>query len=163
MEAICNVLKSFMVTELPPYLAVLADTETPLPVFQADNPASVPPEKGNVFCGAIDIEKNVQKQSVFIVPDSQDISESTMNATENNTKISVYIFVRREPPDVLFRQAMRYAAAVKKAVLNNFTLSGEVEQAAVTKIDYFDNVENADNKIRAVCIEMTITTEEMED
>lgn len=149
MEHICNVLKDFLVNDLGSYLSQLADSDTPLPSFTDKS----------VIVGTVDIESYKYGQTAFIIPDFQSVADLSLDSEEERTTVEIYMFVRNAKADVLFRQAMRYALAVKKAVKDNWSIDGNFTQASVTAIDYYDDVESDSKSIRAVKVSMTITNE----
>ncbi len=152
MEIICNMLKDFIINSLSIYLERFATEAVPLPDFT----------DSTVIPGSIDIERNTAPNMCFIVPDIQQLSELSISSQEEHTEIDIWFFVRKDTPENLFLRSLRFAAAFKTAVLNDWSIGGAFTQAYIKEIEYFDNVENSDGKIRAVRCGMTILTELME-
>ena len=152
MEHICNIVKDFIITETAEYLSEMEEQGLTLPAFTSDN----------VHLGYLDAESNQRSIECFIVPDSQTLSELSMEENETRTNMNIYVFVRKAEKDVLFKRAMRYGAAIKKAVQNNYSMGGNFLQSIITNVEYYDNVEDTDGKIRAIRLGLTVIDEETE-
>ena len=153
MEEICNKVKDFIITATAPYLQELADETVSLPALS----------ETNTHLGYLDAESNQREIECFIVPDSQTVSELSMEENETRTNMNIYVFVRKAEKDVLFKRAMRYGAAIKKAVQNDYSMGNNFLQSLITNVEYYDNVEDTDGKIRAIRLGLTVIDEEMED
>lgn len=153
MELICEKLKEFLVAALPQYLEQMEDAQTPLPALT---------EK-TVKVGGVRLESERASQLCYIVPDTQTIEELTMASEEINTRVDAFIFVRNKNNECLFRQALRYGLAIKKAIQNDYTCNGAFSNASVVDMEYFEDVEATDGHIQAVRIGINIITEMMEE
>ena len=153
MEQICETLRAFLISALPDYLEQLADSSTPLPSLT----------ENNVKVGSVNIEQQKFNQCAFILPDNQTVAELTMDTEQITTRVDVFVFVRNAQSDVLFRQALRYGMAVKKAIQNDYSCGGAFEQASVIDFEYFDDVEASDSKIRACRLGINIIDEMVEE
>lgn len=149
MEKLCGVIKDFLISELGPYLAELTDSSTPLPAFT---------EK-NCVVGAVDLDLYKTSQVCFITPDYQDSTELTIDNREERTTVQILVCVRQNKKDVLFRQAMRYGGAIKKAIKNDYTIQNNFDQATINRFEYFDQVEAFDGNVQAVVLELNIVNE----
>lgn len=145
MEAICDDLKTLLISNLPPFLTAAATTKIPLPAFT---------EK-NITIGHVDLQKNNGAQELFIIPDRQSLSEVSLSSFEAFTPVEVLIVVRRADPDVLYRQCLRYAAAIKK-MCNGAPENG----VRVPEIEFFEEVEGLKD-VKAVSLTLEVITEEM--
>lgn len=150
MEEICNTVREFLINTLSEYLTVLETEDTPLVPLSADT----------VIIGYIDIDRNVQSTVCFIVPDIQTCAELSIEEQEVTTQLDVWFFVRKAIPAVLYRQALRYGTAMKKAILDNWTLDGVVAEVKIGEVEYFADVGAADKTVQAVRLGMTILTTE---
>lgn len=153
MEAICNTVKNFIITETAQYLQELAEPGVTLPALTAQN----------VHLGYLDAESNQKDVECFIVPDSQSLAELSLDENETRTNLNVYVIVRKASKEILFKRAMRYGAAIKKAVQNNYSMGNNFLQSVITNVEYYDNVEDTDGKIRAIRLGLTVIDEEMEE
>lgn len=153
MEKVCNVLKSFILDNLPQYLEEMQDEETPLPEFT----------DATVKVGSINVEQNKQSQLCFVVPDSQSIEELTVSSEQVTTRVDIFVFVRNAPEDCLFRQAMRYGAAIKRAIENDYSIQGAFIQCYCTEMEFFSDVEASGGKVKAIRIGLTAIDEIMEE
>ncbi len=113
-----------------------------------------------VITGYIDIDRNTQSTVCFIVPDIQTCTELSIEEQEVTTQLDVWFFVRKAVPAVLYRQALRYGTAVKKALLDNWILGGTAVSAEVKEVEYFADVGAADKTVQAVRLGVTILTTE---
>ncbi|TAH55201.1 MAG: hypothetical protein EWM51_03715 [Treponema sp.] len=145
MEQICDDLKSVLLAELPVLLESAATAEIPLPSFS----------DLTITVGYVDLQKHNGAQELFIIPDRQSLSESTLASFEASTPVELLIVVRRADPEVLYRQCLRYASAMKKL------FNGNPEYATrVVEIEYYEEVE-AIKDVKAISLTLEITTEEM--
>lgn len=149
MEQICNSVKNFLINNLPEYLAELIDSSTPLPAFT----------ENNCIVGAVDLDSYKSSQVCFITPDYQDINDLTLEDKEDRTTIQILVCVRNNKKDVLFRQALRYGGAIKKAIKNDYTIQNNFDQATINRFEYFDQVEAFDGNVQAIVLELNIINE----
>lgn len=149
IENICDTLKSALIADMAPYISGLETTDTTLKLLDDDS----------VKIGYIDIDKNVRSTMCFIVPDFQSVTEASIEVDEEETSVDVYFFVRKDSKDCLFRQALRYAGALQNYIHDDYSVGNNFVQCTVDKVEYFDNVEDASDTIRATKVTLTVYTE----
>lgn len=149
IENICGTLKTAIIEKLPDYIAELTTDGTAMKLFDADS----------VKVGYIDLDKNPRAAMCFIVPDFQSVTEASIEVDEEETRVQVYFFVRKDTKDNLFKQALRYAGALQNYIHDDYSVGGEFVQCSVDQIEYFDNVEDASDTIRATAVTLTVFTE----
>lgn len=149
IENICNALKSAIINNLPDYIAELTTDGTAMKLFEEDS----------VKIGYIDLDKNTKSSMCFIVPDFQSITEASIEVDEEETRIEIFFFVRKDTKDNLFKQALRYAGALQNYIHDDYSINGNFVQCSVDQVDYYDNVEDASETIRATSVALTVYTE----
>lgn len=152
MEKICNVVKDFILQTLPIYLKELEDeaSDVPLPAFNSDS----------ISLGVIDLDRYKQNQNCAIIPDMQNIGEESLKFAETRTNIDIYFFCRNNTPDVLYKQPLRYATALKRAIYKDFSLGGNFSECMITELEYYDDVGLQDKRITGARIGLTVINEE---
>lgn len=145
MEQICDDLKAVLLAELPALLDLATTLDVPLPHFT----------DLTITVGHVDLQKHNGAQELFIIPDRQSLSESTLASYEASTPVELLLVVRRADPEVLYRQSLRYASAIKKLFHGNPSYA-----TRVSEIEYYEEVEGIKD-VKAISLTLDITTEEM--
>lgn len=149
IESICDELKSALINNLPAYLDELETDTVPMKDLDANS----------VIIGDIDLDKNQRSTMCFIMPDVQGITEASIGVDEETTTVELFFFCRKASKDVLYRQVMRYAGAVQNYIHDNYSVGGVFTQCTVDQVEYFDNVENSSETIKATQLTLTVYTE----
>lgn len=148
MEDICEALKTALVTYLNDYLDDITTQDIPLPHL----------DDSGVVVGYMDLDAVNKAQCVFILPDVQTVEETAIAQQTLATVADVYLFVRKKSDAVLYKQAMRYAAAIKKMFIDDYSIHGSVGMCSVNEVEYFPDVEGHP-QCKAVRVSVTIYTE----
>lgn len=150
MEKLCDELIDYLIDDLKPYLDELKTDSVPLPYFS----------KKNCVLSAIDFGKYQMNQVCFVLPDIQNSNPLSIDENETSTRIDIFIFCSGKPAEVLLKQALRYGAAIKNLVKDNYSMNGVVSQIYVNEFDFFEDVTANDKRMTGAKLTVTLINEE---
>ena len=150
MELIVETVKEYLQKELNDVIKEISTKDVPLkPVLAKD-----------YVVGYLDFDKFTVSPTIFLVPSEQEHGQLTNSSVDVNGKVKIYVIVRGADPDVLYKQSVRYCAAVKKCIYNDPSLgSDEIGISYVETTDYFPGVTGYEN-CKGTYIEIVVQYEE---
>ncbi len=150
MEHIFEAIKGFILSDLGEYLLQMESEGCPLPV---------PSEKDVIF-GAVDVSRQSGKVIVAVLPDEQEEAEPELGSDNMKSSVTVSFLISGNRYEVLVRQMARYCAALRRAILDNPSLTGKVEDTAVGKRKFFTNAGTVEKQMTAFEISLTVYTDD---
>lgn len=146
MELVLEGLRDYILGAYNTLVDELSTPEVPLVAI----------EDRHCIIGEIDLDKQTAKHVVCIMPQQEEYEELSLGENQALLTVEVFIFVGKESPRLLYQQAQRYGAILKRAIYNDPTLDGVVEHTTVTQMDIFQGVEGSPDR-QAVMLTMELT------
>lgn len=147
MEEIFEVLKSFIKNQLPEYIENLPESTCPLPLFT----------DSNIVFGPVDLSRYEMQTVCAILPEGQTFDDETISEWSETSRVTVAFICQKKKYDILIQQMCRYAAAFKKAVKSDYTLSSEiVEDTNLENAKFIYDAGTVENQMTVVELSMTI-------
>ena len=141
-------LKAFLMNGFTQYLEKYKDENTPMNKIDT------------VVFGGVDLSRYEKKKVVCaVIADNDTLEDPTIMDGSIVSVFTVGFILRGYPAEVLQRQMMRYAMALREAVIDCFTLNGKVRDCACGKCDYYPDAGTVEKQMCAAEIEMTITVD----
>jgi hypothetical protein len=118
------------------------------------------PEVKEVQLGEPDTTAKTGEVTIFITPDGETYESLSLESDAASATANVFILCQKASKEVLLSRVLIYAAAFKKMVRADSTLNGEVDEARIVNMEYYDGVEGTDS-IKAVMVNVQLSYEEM--
>lgn len=118
------------------------------------------PDVTDVELGEPDTTAKTGAVTIFITPDGETYESLSLESDAASATANVFILCQKEKKDVLLSRVLIYAAAFKKMLRADTTLNGEVDEARIVNMEYYDGVEGTES-IKAVMINVQLSYEEM--
>lgn len=150
MEEIFEAIKQFILSTVNEYITALADETTPMNEISEDN----------IVFGAVDLSRYQAPIICVVVPERQEDDEEEIGAYKITSDFTVGFFCRGYKQETLVRQMCRYGAAFRRAVLDDVSLGGSVEQSEINERQFFTDAGTVEKQCTAVEIGLTVTTED---
>ena len=150
MEAVYEALSDFIAGVMPRYLRKMETEDTSCP----------PVQKKDVEFGAVDVSRMQQKCIVSVMPDEESDGDGDLASWEKECSVTVTFIFSGAAYAVLVRRMVRYAAAFRRAVLGDPTLSGKVFDTEVGKRTFHPDRGTADKQMTASEVKLVIKTDE---
>lgn len=142
MEEVIEALQGKLVDDFQPYLT----------------PYGITAPKSAIF-GDIDLEKNRQKVTAFILPDEESFEEETIGVDTVEQRLDVFLFMRGKPRAELALDVMRAGRAFRQMIKEDNDLDGQVGYIHLEKASYIEGVENNDS-IKGIQLTVKVINEE---
>ncbi len=131
MQNILESLKQFLLADYNSLLEELSSVDVPL----------IQLTEKNICVGYIDLEKNTAAHVVSILPVQEQYEGLTLDTTEAQLQVELYIFARKASPVVLYNQLSRYGQILKEALYANPTISDAISEVKVLDMEIYFGVE----------------------
>lgn len=113
----------------------------------------------SVTLGDVDLSRNRQAVTAFILPEDEDFSEETIGTDLITQKPVIYLFMRGKSKDDLTADCLRAVRAFRTMLLSDVTLGGEVGYSHLERASYLHGVEGNDG-IKGIELTVRVETEE---
>lgn len=150
MEQIAEALKDFIIEKLPEYLEEMESEGITLPALS----------ENDVVIGVIDVSRYENDVICSILPETQNDEEGHIADYSISNGFTVSFLCQNADYDVLVRRMCRYAAALRKALLNDYTINGNADDVEIGERKFYPDCGTVENQMTGVEIEITINTSE---
>jgi hypothetical protein len=146
IEALINSFKSYILTNYQAYL----DEKT-----TEDEPLTAPTE---LLLMDVDLDKHTRPTEFFMLPDEIRFNEMDMGGNEDlSLTLECYLFLRKQPDDILYLQAIRHMECFKKLVKENPNFGRTIGNVDVPEVTFYNVVEGLEN---VKCVRFSVTLED---
>ena len=150
MEQIAQTIKNFILNDVNPELAKLADQTVTLPAVDANN----------IIFGTVDLSRYEKAVVVSILPEQQEPDEGYINGFSDRSEFVVTFLFQKEKYPLLVSRMCRYAKAFRIAQAKNPSMSDQIEESEITLVDFFPDTGAVPQQMTAFEINLAVVTEE---
>jgi hypothetical protein len=148
MQQALEALKQFILAD---YNTLVEDCST------VDLPLT-PVEESHLVIGEIDLDKQTSSHVICILPQSEEYADLTIEASEAQLLVEIYIFVNKASPQKLYQTAQAYAQCLKQAIWNDSTLGDVISECKILKMLTYYGVEGSPDR-QAIMLECVLSYE----
>lgn len=150
MEQIAQTIKNFILNDVNPELAKLADQTVTLPAV----------EENNIIFGTVDLSRYEKAVVVSILPEQQEPDDGYINGFSDRSEFVVTFLFQKEKYSLLVSRMCRYAKAFRTAQAKNPSMSDNIEESEITQIDFFPDTGAVPQQMTAFEINLAVVSEE---
>ena len=150
MEQIAEKIKNFILSDVNPELAKLADQTVTLPAV----------EENNIIFGTVDLSRYEKAVVVSILPEQQEPDDGYINGFSDRSEFVVTFLFQKAKYPLLISRMCRYAKAFRIAQAKNPSMSDTLEESEITQIDFFPDTGAVPQQMTAFEINIAVVSEE---
>ena len=150
MEQIAQKITNFILNDVNPELAKLADQTITLPAV----------EENNIIFGTVDLSRYEKAVVVSILPEQQEPDDGYINGFSDRSEFVVTFLFQKAKYPLLVSRMCRYAKAFRIAQAKNPSMSDTIEESEITQIDFFPDTGAVVHQMTAFEINLSVITEE---
>ena len=149
-EDIAKNLKTFIANNMTEELSKLEDEEVILPTV----------EEENISIGVVDVDANENDILCNIYPDEESDNDTSMACINMSTSLTVTFLFRNADYDILIKRMIRYSAAFRRALFNDYTINNSVDDVSIGVRKFYPDCGTTENQMTGVEIPLVISTSE---